>query len=175
MGVVDTPDHWCGRYSPILICIWPPRVSGTSISTCPLVFPSSVNRLLPPLLTCIPEKRTSPHWVTTSGGPPPLPRFTKERFMKASLPRQNDIIGLESEISVVDFFLFKKNFKSFGGGMCCYHPHFIYIFFYFFFFHSLFGAITWSVGNSHFKYLCRVWSSIVAVPKKPIITQRYCD
>lgn len=43
------------------------------------------------------------------------------------------------------------------------------------FFHSPFGAITWSVGNSHFKYLCRVWSSFVAVPKKPIITQRYCD
>lgn len=55
--------------------------------------------------------------------------------------------------------------------MCCYHPHFIYLLF----FHSPFGAITWSVGNSHFKYLCRVWSSIVAVPKKPIITQRYCD
>lgn len=171
MGVVDTPDHWCGRYSPILICIWPPWVSETSIFTCPLVFSSSVNRLLPPLLTWIPEKRTTPHWVTTSGGISPPSVNYKRKIYDGLLPQRNDIIGLESEISVVDFFLFKK-ISSHLGEACVVITHILYISF---FFHSPFGTITWSVGNSHFKYLCRVWSSIVAVPKKPIITQRYCD
>lgn len=132
MGVVDTPDHWCGRYSPILICIWPPRVSGTSISTCPLVFSSSVNRLLPPLLTCIPWKADLPSLSHNFRGGFPLPPSSiHKRKIYEGLPPPPKWHHWTWKWNFRSGFLFiLKNFKSFGGGMCCYHPHFIYLFFF---------------------------------------------